>query len=147
GWGLRLRRVEPADRLLEFRLIEAAESHSLREHVGLWLEAVRRLGRKRRGSDTVDTSMGRADLPVGIGYLTLPGVHRCQARAAELETPEPVDITLDGEIRGRTPAHLQVAPEPVHILLPPKAAMAACTKPRRAPSDRIERIEKAGEQT
>src|SRR5262249_44608801 len=142
--GLRLPRVDSHDRLLDFMLIEVPEPHSVREHVELWLEAARSLGRKRRAGDAMDTDMGPADLPAGIGYLTLPGVHRYQARAAVIETPEPVDVTLDGELRSRTPAHIQVAPEPVHILLPPEAATAASAKPRRV---QAEGLGEAGEET
>jgi len=142
--GLRLPQVELHDRLLDFILIEAPEPHSLREHVELWLEAARGLGRRRRVGAAGADSTGHADLPAGIGNLTLPGVHRYQARAAVIEAPEPVDITLDGEIRSRTPAHIQVAPEPVHILLPSEAATAASVKPRQARAERTGKTGKTG---
>jgi diacylglycerol kinase family enzyme len=141
---LRLPGVEAHDHLLDFMLIEVPASHSLRAHMEAWLETARSLGRKRQASGTTDAGMGPADLPTGIGSLTLPGVHRYQARAAIIETPAPVDITLDGEIRSRTPARVQVAPESVHILLPPAAVADVRTQSRRT---RVARAEKAGKQT
>ena len=50
--------------------------------------------------------------------LALPGVHRYSARSAVIEAPSDVDVTLDGEIRTRTPVRVRVAPEPVRVLLP-----------------------------
>jgi len=142
---LRLPRVEPHDRLLDFMLFEVPAPHSLREHLEMWLEAARSLGRKRRANDETDAApgTGHADLPAGIGNLTLPGVHRYQARAALIVTREPVDVTLDGEIRSRTPAHIQVAPEPMQILLlPPDTARTTSAQQRQA---RAARAEKVGE--
>jgi diacylglycerol kinase (ATP) len=48
-----------------------------------------------------------------------PGIHHLQARGVTITTSlDPQDVTLDGEIRGQTPMHVQVAPEPLHVVAP-----------------------------
>jgi diacylglycerol kinase family enzyme len=40
-------------------------------------------------------------------------------------TQEPLDMTLDGEIRGHTPIDIRVAPHPLRVLLPRDAEALA----------------------
>ena len=65
-----------------------------------------------------DVSVAVSWHKVGTG---LPGVHRYQARTARIETPQGVDVTLDGEIRARTPVNIRVAQDMVQVLLPEDA--------------------------
>jgi diacylglycerol kinase family enzyme len=53
-----------------------------------------------------------------------PGLQRYQARAAHIETPTPLDATLDGEIRAQTPMLVRIAPEKLRIYLPAEAREA-----------------------
>ncbi|HET8912993.1 MAG TPA: diacylglycerol kinase family protein [Ktedonobacteraceae bacterium] len=49
----------------------------------------------------------------------LPGVHHVRARSLSIMTTnDPQDMTLDGEIRGKTPGHIQIANERLHVLVP-----------------------------
>ena len=49
----------------------------------------------------------------------IPGVHHIQARGVKITTlGQRQDATLDGEVRGQTPMHVQVAPEPLCVLGP-----------------------------
>jgi len=41
-----------------------------------------------------------------------------------IETPKPVEVTLDGEVRAQTPALVWVAPEPLPVLLSSEARAA-----------------------
>jgi diacylglycerol kinase (ATP) len=92
---------DPTDRLLDFVLIEAPAASHFGE-IAEYLLGV--LGRD----------------PASLGKV-LPGVRRFQARAAALETGRPVELALDGEIACRTPARIDLVPEPLLIYLPPEA--------------------------
>jgi len=49
----------------------------------------------------------------------IPGIHHLQARGVTLTTStDPQDATLDGEVRVQTPLHVQVADEPLHVVVP-----------------------------
>jgi diacylglycerol kinase family enzyme len=109
--------VGPRDRLLDFVVIEALEPHPLRETVDNLLAALGRL--RDTLFPTAAHSHGEADAGLtdeALG-LALPGVHRFQAREAIVETPHGVDVTLDGEIRARTPVYVRLAPAAVRVLL------------------------------
>jgi hypothetical protein len=51
-------------------------------------------------------------------------LQRYQARAARIETPTPLDVTLDGEIRAQTPMLIRIAPEKLRVYLPAEARAA-----------------------
>jgi diacylglycerol kinase (ATP) len=117
-----LPRVETRDSLLDFVLIEAPQPHVIREAIEGWLGAHRELTVSRRGSASPQAQRGmpHATASDEAGF-NIPGVRRYQAYTAAIETPEPVDVTLDGEVRARTPAVVCVTPEPVRVLLPSAA--------------------------
>jgi diacylglycerol kinase (ATP) len=100
---------------LNFIIIEALDPRLLRDTIEKLVAALHRLresffAASAHGTPHADVS----DESVG---LALPGVHRFQAREAVVETPAGVDVTLDGEIRARTPVQVRVAPKPVRVLL------------------------------
>jgi diacylglycerol kinase family enzyme len=47
-----------------------------------------------------------------------PGIRRYQAKSVSIETAVPVHVTLDGEVRTKTPVHIQVEPAALAVLLP-----------------------------
>jgi diacylglycerol kinase family enzyme len=108
--------------LFDFVLIEALEPGALRATVDGLLAQLSRLRDNLRGGAEGQTLDQRAAAPhvaaIGAG---LPGVERFHASAATIETREGVDITLDGEIRARTPVHIRVAQDMVHVLLSEEA--------------------------
>lgn len=106
GWlELRLPVVREDDRLLDFFVVEAPETSDL-----AWLTAV------LDGLLTALTGSERdTTRPAGV---TLPGGRWFRARSVAITTPEPVDITLDGELRGRTPAIARIATRPIRMLAP-----------------------------
>ncbi len=113
--NFRLPSVAPHDRLLDFVIIEALEPHHLRATVEQLVAALGRL--RDTFFPTANHGTGHAELTDEAAGLALPGVLRFQAREAVIETPHGVDVTLDGEIRARTPVRVRVAPEPVWVLL------------------------------
>ena len=128
GMNLRLPRVQLDDRLLDFVVIEALEPLNLRATVQGLLDALTRLAEGMRRVDDIESretnahgtssAVDKQDTPDESAAFALPGVHRFQAREAVIETPQDVDVTLDGEIRAHTPVQVRVAPEPVYVLVP-----------------------------
>jgi diacylglycerol kinase (ATP) len=54
-----------------------------------------------------------------------PGIHHVKAREVLIETAEPVDITLDGELRGRTPILVTSAARALNVIVPPASQTSA----------------------
>jgi diacylglycerol kinase (ATP) len=115
---LRMPDVHLQDQLLDFIVLEAPEpSHVLATVQGL-VEALARLADGVQAMLGGEPDKAQAQQQTGgpLDFL-LPGVHRYKASAAVIETLEPVDITMDGEIRTHTPALVRSAREPLHVLL------------------------------
>ncbi|MFI5277585.1 MAG: diacylglycerol/lipid kinase family protein [Ktedonobacterales bacterium] len=111
--GLRVPGVRTDDRLLDFILIEAPEPRGARAAV----EAA--LGGLTRAAQALWASQQAGQHPVqNPAGLAMPGARWFRARAVEIETEHPVELTLDGELRGRTPAVARVAPIPVRVIVP-----------------------------
>jgi diacylglycerol kinase family enzyme len=54
----------------------------------------------------------------------IPGIHHLQARGVTITTStDPQDATLDGEVRGQTPMQVQVAHEPLQVVVPTMAGI------------------------
>jgi hypothetical protein len=108
--------------LFDFVLIEALERGALRATVdGLLAQLDRLRDNLLGGGDARPLDEQAAAHPMTTIGAGLPGVHRFRASAATIATPEGVDITLDGEIRARTPVHIRVAQDMVHVLLSEEA--------------------------
>ena len=100
---LRLPAVREDDRLLDFILIEALSPPDL-----MRLSSV---------LDSLFTARnGSARQAGATNGGSQPGWRRFRARSVTITTPEPVEITLDGELRGHTPAIARVAARPVRVL-------------------------------
>ena len=111
--GLRVPGVRTDDRLLDFILIEAPDPRGARAA----LEAA--LGGLTRAAQALWASQQAGQHPVqNPAGLALPGARWFRARAVEIETDQPIELTLDGELRGRTPAVARVAPTPVRVIVP-----------------------------
>jgi diacylglycerol kinase (ATP) len=115
---MRMPDVHLQDRLLDFIIMETPEpAHVLATVQGL-VEALARLAGGVRtmlgGAPAAAQSQEQSNGP--LGFL-LPGVQRYKASAVVIETQEPVDITMDGEIRAHTPSQIRIAREPLHVLL------------------------------
>ena len=49
----------------------------------------------------------------------IPGIHHLQASSVIIKTDaDPRDATLDGEVRGQTPAYVRVANERLRVVVP-----------------------------
>jgi diacylglycerol kinase (ATP) len=122
--NLRLPRVDAHDRLLDVVLVEPPRLNNVSqivEKLHLPLRPLRHLQ-----PPPADQKQGAESRPASDPYVDVlfPGVRRYQARAVAIATVEPVDVTLDGEVRARTPIDIRVAPAAVAVLLPPAWASA-----------------------
>jgi diacylglycerol kinase (ATP) len=118
---LRMPDVHLQDQMLDFVVLEAPDPSHVRETVDGLIRALARLADGVRDwlngeSQEQGQGQGQGQDEEGLGFL-LPGVRRYKARAAIFETPQPVDITMDGEIRTHTPTLVRIAQEPLHVLL------------------------------
>jgi diacylglycerol kinase (ATP) len=114
AYNFRLPDVELSDHLLDFVVIEALEP----SHLGRLIE---RLGELLgRVSQTRDEPLAADDLM----HQDIPGLWRFKARAARIVTPAGHDVTLDGEIRARTPIDVWTAPDALRVCVPAQVAAA-----------------------
>jgi diacylglycerol kinase family enzyme len=124
--NLRLPGVEAYDHLLDIVLIEPPRLDrsldTVRAAMGWIRTPLDRLRNRKllppvspmqRQQEREDYTL--ADL---AGDTLFPGIRRYQARAVALKTAAAVDLTLDGEVRARTPALIRVAPAALAVLLP-----------------------------
>jgi diacylglycerol kinase family enzyme len=106
GWmELRAPAVRDGDRLLDFFLLEAPHINGVSDII----TALEKL---------VDGLVERGGMGIPREQVAFPGARWFRARAVAITTPEPAQITLDGELRGVTPATVRVAAQPARILAP-----------------------------
>lgn len=114
--GLRVPGVRTDDRLLDFIVIEAPDPRGARAALEAALDGL------THAAQTLWAAQHPAAQPAG---LALPGARWFRARAVEIETEQPVELTLDGELRGRTPAVARVAPSAVRVIVPTQPVSAS----------------------
>jgi diacylglycerol kinase (ATP) len=116
--NMRVPDVGIQDRLLDFVVFEALDPRRLRATVEGALAALTQLPEALHhwSANHIANHMAqRSDEELG---LALPGIRRYKARAALIASEQPLGVTLDGEVRAKTPVRVGVAPRPVPILLP-----------------------------
>jgi diacylglycerol kinase family enzyme len=58
-----------------------------------------------------------------------PGIRHIKAQSVTIATAQPADVTLDGELRGRTPIHVVSAARALHVLVPAAHLLPAGPSP------------------
>ena len=119
---LRLPGAAAGSGLLDMVMIEALEPPQLRAVVERLLAALSRLA-ERGGAAAEPGVEPLTDSDEALGFA-MPGVRRYTVRSVLIEAPEPVGVTLDGEVRAQTPVLVRVAAEPLPVLLPSQARAA-----------------------
>lgn len=112
--GLRVPGIRTDDRLLDYIVVEALEPRGARAAFETALGALTRAARTLWSQRDSGAAHPVQD-PAGIA---LPGARWFRARAVEIETEQPMELTLDGELRGHTPAVARVAPRGVQMIVP-----------------------------
>jgi diacylglycerol kinase family enzyme len=124
GMNLRVPAVKPHDQLLDFVVFEALEPRGLRMMIEDAVVALGRLPDEIRASADHKGS-GAAQADDSESGLALPGIRRYKARQAVIESAQPQAVTLDGEVRAKTPVLVRVAPQPTHIFVPRRVGAGA----------------------
>jgi diacylglycerol kinase (ATP) len=122
--NLRLPRADAHDHLLDVVLVEPPRLNNVSQIVEKLRLPLRPL--RHPQPPPADQEQEAGSRPASGPYVDVlfPGVRRYQARAVSIATVEPVDVTLDGEVRARTPIDIRVAPAAVAVLLPPAQVSA-----------------------
>jgi len=120
---LRLPGAAVGNGLLDVVIVEALEPPQLRTLIESLLAALSRLAEHGGAAAEPGVAAPQTDSDEALGFA-LPGVRRYTVRSAVIETPKPVEVTLDGEVRSQTPALVWVAPEPLPVLLSSEARAA-----------------------
>jgi diacylglycerol kinase (ATP) len=120
---LRLPGAAVGSGLMDMVIIEALEPPQLRTVIEGLLAALRRLAESGGAAAEPGVTASPADSDEALGFA-LPGVRRYTMGEVLIETPEPVGVTLDGEVRAQTPVLVRVAAEPLPVLLPSHARAA-----------------------
>ena len=116
-WNIALPNASINDHLLDIVIVEAVELQSLIATFGNLFNTETVPAISEKASYTQQSLLEAADL-TGI-----PGVHHVQARSITISTnDDPEDVTLDGEIRGQTPIHVQMANTPLKVIVPDERA-------------------------
>lgn len=138
GWlNLRLPGVRMDDHLLDFIVVEARDLATARQSIEETLmdaltvmaQRIEALHPPGAGETTTQDAGASPLEPAGLAPALRPHVeslsalaarrsHWLRARSATIETATPVDMTLDGELRARTPVVAQVGPQPISVFAP-----------------------------
>lgn len=111
-WSIALPGASLTDRLLDIVIIEDVE-----------LGRLNTIFTHLFNQQELQTSMpNNPDYPPHIQQAELtgiPGIHHVQARGVTITTnADPQDVTLDGEIRGRTPTYVHMAEQRLRVIVP-----------------------------
>ena len=115
--NLRMPDVDHHDDVLDFVILDALDIERLREELG---RIVTRLTGQVQANGQVSSSSDAPNL-----FSALPGIHRYQAREASIHTERPLDVTLDGEIRARTPVVIRSGAHRVRVIVPRRSGAHA----------------------
>jgi diacylglycerol kinase (ATP) len=112
-WNRALPNASINDHLLDIIIVEAIELQGLIADFGKLFNTETALGTSGQAGYTQQSLLEAA-------YLTgIPGIHHIQAHSVTISTNnDPEDVTLDGEIRGQTPIHIQMANTPLQVIVP-----------------------------
>lgn len=91
--------VEMSDHLLDILIVECFDPRQLLEAARTALKADKRGWREAHSA-------------------RFPGIRHVRARQVTIETEEPVDVTLDGELRGRTPIIVTSVSRALQVFVP-----------------------------
>jgi len=112
-WQLAIRNASLQDRLLDIVVIEDID-------LGMLNAAIARIF-NHAGQSPADQADWHARYPaLQQAELThIPGIHHVQVRGLTISTNiDPQDVTLDGEVRGQTPAYVHMADERLRVVVP-----------------------------
>jgi diacylglycerol kinase (ATP) len=112
-WQIPVPAASFSDRLLDIVVIEERDVGELNQRLAEFFDPEGHA--QARPTRTYASSPARHPAEL----TDIPGIHHLQARGVTIRTGmDPQDATLDGEVRGQTPLRVQVADEPLHVVVP-----------------------------
>jgi diacylglycerol kinase (ATP) len=112
-WQLAVPRATLHDGLLDIIVIEDIDLESLNMRVARFFSREEQRPEAAQEWHAQYPNLHPAEL------TGLPGIHHVQARGVIITTQiDPQDVTLDGEVRGQTPVHVQMADERLLVAVP-----------------------------
>jgi diacylglycerol kinase (ATP) len=112
-WQIPVPAASFSDRLLDIVVIEDRDIGELNKGLAEFF--------RPEGHAPARSSRSHASSPTRhpAELASIPGIHHLQARGVTITTgADPQDATLDGEVRVQTPLQVQVADEPLHVVVP-----------------------------
>jgi diacylglycerol kinase family enzyme len=112
-WQFAVPAVSFNDHLLDIIVIEERGIEDLNQHLADFFHPKSHIPVQTTRLDSSYSTRHPAEL-TGI-----PGIHHLQARAVTITTrTDPLEATLDGEVRLQTPLRVQVAQQPLRVIVP-----------------------------
>lgn len=121
-WQFAIPAASFSDRLLDIVVIEKREIGDLNRRLAHFFH--------QRGHPLEQSARTLAAYPTRhpAELSGIPGIHHLQARGVTITTStDPLDATLDGEVRGQTPMQVQVAHEQLQVVVPAVAGTHSFT--------------------
>jgi diacylglycerol kinase (ATP) len=113
SWNLSVPGAYLNDRLLDIVVIEDIDANSLGTKLAQFFDVQKLPFVPQSNGDAPSIEHNPADLS------HIPGIHHLQAQGIIISTgADPQDVTLDGEVRGQTPAHISLASERLRVMIP-----------------------------
>jgi diacylglycerol kinase (ATP) len=118
-WQLSLPQASMDDRLLDIVVLDDVDLSNLSTRISRLFNAP--VGQAQQAVQSPSPQERRENVFVHHpAELTgIPGVHHLQVRGVTITThADPRDVTLDGEVRGSTPTHVQLAEQRQRVIVP-----------------------------
>ena len=117
-WNLSLPQSSMEDRLLDIVVFDDFDIGKLTAGITrLFSTQKERTPQNTRQAEQVEQESPFAHHPAEL--TGIPGIHHLQARGVTITThADPRDVTLDGEVRGQTPMHVQLAERRLRVIVP-----------------------------
>jgi diacylglycerol kinase family enzyme len=114
AWQLSIPGANLQDRLLDIVIIEDIDLEDLGASIASFFNQQTAPAAGPASWQTSFPQFREAEL------IALPGIHHVRARGVIIKTnADPQDVTLDGEVRGRTPIDTHMAEQRLKVLVPP----------------------------
>ena len=113
AWQLSIPGAKVNDRLLDIVVIEEVATQALSTKLAQFFDL-------QKMPFVSSTHGEEASIVHNLADLShIPGIHHLQAQGITITTgSDPQDVTLDGEVRGQTPAHIRLANERLRVIVP-----------------------------
>ncbi|HLX40526.1 MAG TPA: diacylglycerol kinase family protein, partial [Ktedonobacteraceae bacterium] len=116
-WHLSLPQSSMEDRLLDIVILDDIDPGKFSASISRLFNA--QMSQEQQTTHTAQEKQAATFVHHPAEISGIPGMHHLQAQALTITThADPRDITLDGEVRGQTPAHVRIAEQQLRVIVP-----------------------------